>query len=101
MPASTRSQQPKPLDEVRQVLRLHHYSIHTERSYVKWSARFVRFHDMGSREDLYLILRLPVRFAQALRLRLEGRLSAHSGQALTSPYQGAESCVSLCYCYYA
>jgi len=34
MPDTTRSQQPKLLDEVRQVLRLHHYSIHTERSYV-------------------------------------------------------------------
>jgi hypothetical protein len=28
--------QPRLLDEVRQVLRLHHYSIHAERSYVEW-----------------------------------------------------------------
>jgi hypothetical protein len=27
---------PKLLDQVRNVLRLHHYSIHTERSYVDW-----------------------------------------------------------------
>lgn len=53
MPATTRSQQPKLLDEVRNVLRLHHYSIHTERSYVDWIVRFVRFHDMHSREDLF------------------------------------------------
>jgi len=49
----TRSQQPKLLDEVRTVLRLHHYSIHTERSYVDWIVRFVRFHVMRSRKDLF------------------------------------------------
>ena len=52
MPDATRSQQPKLLNEVRKVLRLHHYSIHTERSYVEWIVRFVRFHGMRSREAL-------------------------------------------------
>jgi hypothetical protein len=41
------------LDDVRKVLRLHHDSIHTERSYVEWIRRFVRFHGMRSREDLF------------------------------------------------
>lgn len=49
----TTAGQPKLLDEVRQVCRLYHYSIHTERSYVNWIVRFVRFHNMHSREDLY------------------------------------------------
>lgn len=53
MPGSTRTQQPKLLDEVRQVLRLHHYSIHTERSYMEWIVRFVRFHGMRSCKDLF------------------------------------------------
>ena len=53
MPDTTKSQPPKLLDEVRKVLRLHHYSIHTERSYVEWIIRFVRFHNMRSREDLF------------------------------------------------
>jgi integron integrase len=35
------------------VLRLHHYSIHTERAYVDWIGRFVRFLGMRSREDLF------------------------------------------------
>lgn len=52
MPAPAKSQQPRLLDEVRQVLRLHHYSIHTERSYADWIVRFVQFHHMRSREDL-------------------------------------------------
>jgi integron integrase len=53
MPNATRSQPPKLLDEVRKVLRLHHYSIHTERSYVEWIIRFTRFHGMRSRADLF------------------------------------------------
>jgi site-specific recombinase XerD len=53
MPASMRHQQPKLLDDVRKVLPLHHYSIHTERSYVEWIIRFVRFHGMRSRQDLF------------------------------------------------
>ena len=45
-------QTPKLLDQVRSVLRLHHYSIHTERSYLDWIKRYVHFHQMRSREDL-------------------------------------------------
>ena len=54
MPTSTRDQQPTLLDEVRQVLRLHHSSMHTERSSVEWIVRFVRCHRMRSRQDLFL-----------------------------------------------
>ena len=35
------------------MLRLHHYSIHTERSSVEWIRRFARFHGMRSRADLF------------------------------------------------
>lgn len=52
MSGATESQQAKLLEEVRHVLRLHHYSIHTERSYVEWIGRFLRFHGMRSRTDL-------------------------------------------------
>src|SRR5262245_21665173 len=52
MPAPARSQQPRLLEEVRRVLRLHHYSLHTERSYARWIVQFVRFHNMVSRQDL-------------------------------------------------
>lgn len=52
MPQATRSQPPKLLDRVRQVLRLHHFSIHTERSYVEWILPFARFRGMRSRADL-------------------------------------------------
>ena len=42
----------KILDEVRDVMRLKHYSIHTERSYCDWIKRFILFHGMKSRADL-------------------------------------------------
>ena len=42
----------KILDEVRDVMRLKHYSIHTERSYCGWIKRFIKFHQMKSRDDL-------------------------------------------------
>src|ERR1035437_4437228 len=43
---------PRLLEQVRNVLRLHHYSIHTERSYTDWIKRYVQFHQMRCREDL-------------------------------------------------
>jgi site-specific recombinase XerD len=42
----------KLLDEVRGIMRLHHYSIHTEKTYCIWIKHFVRFHKMKSRDDL-------------------------------------------------
>jgi predicted transposase YbfD/YdcC len=48
----TRREVNKLRDGVCKVLCLHHYSIHTERSYGDWIVRFVRFHGMRSREDL-------------------------------------------------
>lgn len=53
MPDATRSQHPTLFAAVRQVLRLHHYSMHTERSSVEGIVRFVRFHGMRSREALF------------------------------------------------
>ena len=48
----SQAQGPKLLDQVRNAMRLHHYSIHTERSYIDWIKRYVHFHQMKSREDL-------------------------------------------------
>jgi hypothetical protein len=38
-------QSPKLLDRVRQTCRRRQYSYHTEKAYVRWVIRFVRFHD--------------------------------------------------------
>ena len=40
------------LGEVRQLMRVRHYSIHTERAYCDWINPYIRFHGMASREDL-------------------------------------------------
>jgi len=42
----------KLLDQVREVMRLRHYSIRTEQSYCDWIRRYVQFHGMKSREEL-------------------------------------------------
>ena len=42
------------LDEMRNLMRRRHYSIHTERAYRDWVKRYVRFHNMQSRNDLRL-----------------------------------------------
>ncbi len=40
------------LDDVRRVMRLNHYSIHTERTYSAWIRQYVKFHKMTDRSDL-------------------------------------------------
>ena len=40
------------LDEMRDLMRRRHYSIHTERAYRDWIRRYVRFHNMQSRDGL-------------------------------------------------
>jgi integron integrase len=42
----------KLLDQVREVMRLKHYSLRTERTYCDWVRRYVRFHRMTSREAM-------------------------------------------------
>jgi len=42
------------LTEMRDLMRRLHYSIHTERAYCDWVARFVRFHQMQARNALFV-----------------------------------------------
>jgi len=51
-PMESQEQTPKILDQVRNLMRLNHYSIHTERSYLDWIKRYIVFHRMRCREDL-------------------------------------------------
>ena len=43
--ANSSDQSPKLLDQVRETCRRRQYSYHTEKAYVRWVERFVRFHD--------------------------------------------------------
>jgi len=42
----------KLLDQVKELMRLRHYSIRTEQSYSDWIRRYIKFHRMRSREEL-------------------------------------------------
>jgi hypothetical protein len=42
----------KLLDQVREVMRVKHYSLRTERTYCDWVRRYVGFHQMTSREAM-------------------------------------------------
>src|ERR1035437_4758124 len=44
VPAAKRSSKPKLLDQVRDAIRLRHYSIRTEQAYTDWIRRFILFH---------------------------------------------------------
>jgi hypothetical protein len=43
----------KLLDQVREVMRLKHYSLRTERTYCDWIRQHIRFHRMSLREELF------------------------------------------------
>jgi integron integrase len=50
--SSTKS--PALLDDVRRIMRLKHYSIHTERAYCDWIKQFVKFHRMNGKQQLFV-----------------------------------------------
>jgi hypothetical protein len=43
----------KLMDQVREVLRVKHYALRTEQAYCEWIRRYVKFHRMRSREELF------------------------------------------------
>ncbi len=74
-------QQPKLLDQVRDRLRLKHYSIRTETQYVQWIRRFIIFHDKRHPREMG-VLELE---AFLTHLAVEGRVAASTqNQALSA-----------------
>ena len=51
-PITSPTREPKLLDQLRGRLRVKHYSIRTEQSYVEWVRRFVLFHGKRHPRDL-------------------------------------------------
>ena len=54
MKENTRKFVPKSvrlMDQVREVLRFHHYAYTTEKSYVSWILQYIRFHDKKPHTD--------------------------------------------------
>lgn len=66
MHATNTPSSPKLLDQVRDVIRLKHYSIRTEQAYIGWIRRFILFHgkrhpkDMGAEEVTRYLTHLAV-----------------------------------------
>ena len=58
---------PRLMDQVRDVLRVHHYSLRTEQSYLQWIRRFILFHgkrhprEMGADEIAAFLTYLAVK----------------------------------------
>jgi integrase len=70
---------PKLLDQVREAIRIRHYSIRTEEAYVSWIKRFILFH--GKRHPLEMGEDEITRFLSALAVH--GQVSASTqNQAL-------------------
>ena len=40
------------MDQVREVLRFHHYTYNTEKSYLSWILQFIRFHNKKHPKDM-------------------------------------------------
>ena len=51
-PANSGSKPKKLLDQTRDVLRLKHYSLRTERSYCDWIKRFIHFHHLRHPKEM-------------------------------------------------
>ena len=68
----TAPQSPKLLDQVRERLRVKHYSIRTEQVYTDWIKRFIRFHDKRHPKDMGA----PEIEAFLTHLAVKGRVSA-------------------------
>ena len=51
---------PKLLDQVREKVRVKHYAICTEQTYVDWIRRFILFHDKRHPKDFGAPQRVPV-----------------------------------------
>ena len=43
---------PRLIDQIRNVLRVFHYSIRTEENYIQWIKRFIFFHNKRHPEDM-------------------------------------------------
>ncbi len=89
----SQEQEPKLLEEVeeevRRKMRVHHYSIHTERSYMDWIKRYVGFHRMSCREDLADGERKIEAFLSELAVK--GKVSASTQNQACRSYWGTRT----------
>ena len=78
---SVNIQKPKLLDQLRNAIRLRHYSIRTEQAYAQWARRFILFHGKRHPDEMG---RLEIE-AFLTSLAVDGKVSAATqNQALNA-----------------
>src|SRR5436309_6365063 len=81
LPTAPKQSKPKLLDQVRQLMRLRHYSLRTEEAYVGWIRRYILFH--GKRHPRELHEKHVSEFLTSLAI--QGRVAAATqNQALNA-----------------
>jgi Phage integrase, N-terminal SAM-like domain len=81
LPAAPKQSKPKLLDQVRQPMRLRHYSLRTEEAYIGWIRRYILFH--GKRHPRELDEKNVSDFLTSLAIK--GRVAASTqNQALNA-----------------
>jgi integron integrase len=81
LPAASPTGKPKLLDQVRQLLRLRHYSLRTEEAYLAWIRRYILFH--GKRHPRELAAPDVAAFLSSLALK-GGVAASTQNQALSA-----------------
>ena len=71
----------KLLEQMREVMRLKHYSLRTERTYCEWVRRYVRFHQMRGREEMLPAEPKLERFLSELAVQGKVAVSTQKGVA--------------------
>lgn len=81
VPSHSCSASPRLLDQVREVIRIKHYSIRTEQAYVQWIRRYILHHDRRHPQELGA----PELSAFLSALAVQGKVSASTqNQALNA-----------------
>lgn len=78
----------KLLDEVRRIMRLKHYSIHTEKAYCDWIKQYIKFHKMKNRQELLTMSEEKVE-------HFLGHLAIHRKVAISTQNQAMNALVYL------
>lgn len=79
---STSMSSPRLLEQVRELIRIRHYSIRTEQAYVQWIKRYILFHGKGQKDRVTMlaetldraVTRSPRARSRASSARSGGRL---------------------------
>jgi len=89
VPRAPAGQKPKLLDQVREAIRMRHYSMRTEEAYVSWIKRFILFH--GKRHPLEMGEDEITRFLSALAVHEQVSASTQNRRSVRCSFCTATS----------